>query len=319
MLKQLANVFKTGENDILAKIATRDKCGKWRSDLVQAKEKLSPTNIASRQAIDRKIEQISAADDAIALSEARTGIGYELLARSKDASNEAANKSKVLTAATDAKNQAKKTLFGLEARHAVLLNDLAALKKKATDDEKAAQGNFDKAIIAGDTALEVSTAEKLSVTKLALAVVSGREHPISLRIQALEREILSATETLAGAETVEQQATAGHLEALATVAILGFDKQVLPLFDAWQKACFAIADVRDFAKHLPKDSPLEKSLRDFRSNFDIEPTLPIGDVNQQGLGVVTNYGKTIDFSSMEHTRNGPDLAILAEPLPEASA
>lgn len=321
MLKQIAKSIATTleQSNVLAKIATREKAEKWRTDLSQAKEKLSPTNFDGRQILDRKINQISIVVDGFAFDEARARIVAELSERSKAATEDLSFKLKALDAAREAKNKAKKELFGLEARHTVLLKDLSALQKKVDDEERAAQADFGKAIVAGDDALEASTAEKLSIKKFEKAVINGKDNPFSLRIGALEREISSAKEMLAGYEDVESQATARHLEALATAAILDYDRQIIPLFNSWQKACFAIADVRAFAKHLPKDSPLEKSLRDFRSNFDLEPTLPIGDVNQQGLGVVTNYGKTIDFSSMEHTRNGPDLAILAEPLPEASA
>ncbi len=324
MLKQLTNAIastlKSDEHsNVIAKIATREKAEKWRNDLSQAKEKLSPTNFAGRQILGRKIDQVSIAVDSLALEEERARIVAELSERSKAVAEDLSCKLKALNAAREAKNKVKKELFGLEARHTVLLGDLSALKKKADDEEQAAQADFDKAILAGDDVLEASTAEKLSVKKFEKAVVNGKDNPFSLRISAIEREISSIKEVLAGYENMESQTTASHLEALAAAAILDYDRQIIPLFNSWQKACFAIADVRAFAKHLPKDSPLEKSLRDFRSNFDIEPTLPIGDVNQQGLGFVTNYGKTIDFSSMEHTRNGPDLAILAEPLPEASA
>lgn len=319
MLKQIASVFKANSHsEAVANISTRKKAEKWRDALMQLKENFPPTDFASRKVFDRKIDQISTVIDGFVLNEERARIAEELASKTKSASAFLADATKSLAVAKSETGKVQVKLSGLEERHSVLSANLETLKKKAADDEQAAQVIFDNALLSGDEAAEVAAAEKLSARKLERTVVNGQDNPTSLRLAALDREITAAKELLFRADEVESLAVATHLEALATVAVLDFDRQILPLFDAWQRACFAIDEARKFSKEYPMDSEVERKFRGFRSSFNLTPTLPIGEV-QQNLGQVTDYGKTISLVSNIHTLKGPDMAILAEPLPELPA
>lgn len=318
-------IFKDdAEKKILDRISTRKKAEEWSEELHEARKKIWSMDYKSERAYEGKFDQIKIAICRFAINEERARIAEELSKRSKSIQSDLDSKSKALQSAKAAETKAGEKLAGFESRMAAQQSELTAKLEKAKAAEQAAQAEFDRVLLeGGDDAAEMAAAEKLASAKSVVAAVASADGAISLRIQALNREKDAASESLMVATLVKNKANMAHLEANAAAAMLVYEKTILPLIDGWVRANAALQEVRDFACSFAHDVEWVSPYREFHRKFDHPVHLPVGDVEFRlgRIGRAEGYHHSDALmlnteSDVYKAYRGPNLAILAEPLPE---
>lgn len=325
MMKNIASrIFGTGdsENKILKRIATPDGAKAFYEEVTAILNEFSRfpdvlLKVEGMRVCERKLKQLGIVLTRFKIAEEMARISAELAGRSKSVNADIAEKVRALDSAKIALDSAKQRQDSFQSRLIAQEKELEAKLEKALVEEREAQVDFDKVLLDGvDDAQEAAAAVKLAATKVVVSVLQSKDGPLSLRIDALRREIESINVVVDGKKRVALEAEMDHLDALATKERLKYDQSVFQAAVDWNAAESAMHVVNDFRQaNFAADDAWIVS-RKFRLEFDGFLDAPLGEVAMTGLGSVVANG----HPTYQHDwTKAPNLAILAAPLPEASA